>query len=367
VPSSDLAVDAVCARLRGEPVAASGAMIEAARHHRVHLLMADSLSPDEQHETPASAALVAALRTAAIVDAVRERELRRLLAVLSRAGIEALLLKGAGLAYTVYASPHLRPRADLDLLIAPEGRADADRLLTGDGWTRAAEPVFMLGAAQQHYERRTAGAPTEHLDLHWKISNARVFGDAIGFDELLARAVPVPVLGAGARTLSGVDALFVACVHRVAHHEDALDLLWLWDIHLLASRLSPVEIERFIQLAADKRMRSVCARGLALAGECFHTPGAGRLVAALQRGRSDGEPSARFVGGGLRMVDVVRADLEATPTWHARARLVCEHVFPARAYMRSAYARWPAALLPLAYAHRIVRGAPKWFRRPGLR
>ena len=35
-----------------------------------------------------------------------------------------------------------------------------------------------------------------------------------------------------------MDALFVACVHRVAHHDDAIDLLWLWDIHLLASRLS---------------------------------------------------------------------------------------------------------------------------------
>jgi hypothetical protein len=32
--------------------------------------------------------------------------------------------------------------------------------------------------------------------------------------------------------------------------------------------------------------------------------------------------------------------------------------------MQRAYARCPHALLPLAYAHRIVRGAPAWFRRP---
>jgi hypothetical protein len=30
--------------------------------------------------------------------------------------------------------------------------------------------------------------------------------------------------------------------------------------------------------------------------------------------------------------------------------------------MRERYPRWPAALLPLAYVDRIVRGAPKWFR-----
>jgi hypothetical protein len=32
--------------------------------------------------------------------------------------------------------------------------------------------------------------------------------------------------------------------------------------------------------------------------------------------------------------------------------------------MRSAYPLCPGTLLPLAYVHRIVRGAPKWFRRP---
>jgi hypothetical protein len=31
--------------------------------------------------------------------------------------------------------------------------------------------------------------------------------------------------------------------------------------------------------------------------------------------------------------------------------------------MRIKYARCPALLLPLAYFHRIVRGAPKWFER----
>jgi hypothetical protein len=39
-------------------------------------------------------------------------------------------------------------------------------------------------------------------------------------------------------------------------------------------------------------------------------------------------------------------------------------MFPNAAYMKSMYPRWPAAALPLAYIHRIVRGAPKWLRRP---
>jgi hypothetical protein len=163
--------------------------------------------------------------------------------------------------------------------------------------------------------------------------------------------------------LSAVDALFVACVHRVAHHDDAVDLLWLWDIHLLASRLSPAEIEQFVHLASRKAMRVVCARGLALSADFFKTANADRIVAALTSGPPVEEPSAAFVGGGLRMIDVFRADLRATPTWQARLRLASEHLFPSRAYMRSAYRRWPEILLPLAYGHRIVRGAPQWLRR----
>lgn len=352
-------LEAVCARLRGEPVPVSAPMLDAARKHRVHLLLADSLSPRERDP-----GLETDLRNQAILDVVRERELRRLVEAFSAAGIETLLFKGAGLAYTLYRSPHLRPRADLDVLIRAERLADTDRLLASEGWTRAAEPDAMLASAQRHYRRHSASGLTEPLDLHWRIANPRLFADAIAFEELWARAIPVPILGSGARTLSHIDALFAACLHRVAHHDDAIDLLWLWDIHLLASRLSADETAAFIDLAARTRMRAVCVRGLALAAERFHTPGAAALVGALEEQSATPEPSARFVGGGLSLLELLYADLAATPAWRARITLVREHLFPSLLYMQSAYARWPAGLRPLAYAYRIVHGAPAWFHRP---
>ena len=112
-------------------------------------------------------------------------------------------------------------------------------------------------------------------------------------------------------------------------------------------------------------MRAVCARGLELASACFATPCAGGLVAALRPAAADpAEPSVRFLGGGLRQVDVLRGDLATLSGWRARVALVGAHLFPNGAYMKSMYPRWPAAALPFAYIHRIVRGAPKWFRRP---
>jgi hypothetical protein len=359
------AVRATCARLRGEPVLLSAAMIDAAREHRVHLLVAESLSADERHESGAAARLEAELQRQAIVDALRERELRRTLDAFAAAGIQALVLKGAALARTVYPAPHLRPHADVDLLIAPEHLDAVDRLLGNEGWTRDVEPDFSEGAAQRHYRGRRDAAVVEHLDVHWKIANPRVFGDAFTFEELWRRSVPIRGLGADARTLGAAHTLLLACLHRVAHHDDAGDLLWLWDIHLITSALSSEDRAPFLELAAGKKMRAICARGLRLAAECFETPGAAGLVAELQDHSAATEPTARFIGGRMRFFDIVRADLAATPAWRARVALIREHLFPSRRYMRSTYSRWPAALLPFAYAHRILHGAPKWLRRPG--
>jgi hypothetical protein len=58
----------------------------------------------------------------------------------------------------------------------------------------------------------------------------------------------------------------------------------------------------------------------------------------------------------------VRADLAALPTWRDRTLLIAEHLFPSFGYLQSRYPRCPKALLPAAAVHRIVAGAPKWFK-----
>jgi hypothetical protein len=156
----------------------------------------------------------------------------------------------------------------------------------------------------------------------------------------------------------------MACIHRVAHHQDEIDLLWLWDIHLLVSGMTADALATFVDLAGRTRMRAVCLRGVTLAAEAFRTPGAAALAAALVEGATAREPSAGYLGGGMGMLDLLRADLSATAGWRSRLALVSEHLFPSRAYIASTYPGWPASLLPIAYVHRIVRGAPQWLRRP---
>ena len=183
----------------------------------------------------------------------------------------------------------------------------------------------------------------------------------VAFDEVWPRSIPVPSLGPHARTLSPQDSLLLACLHRAAHHRDRVDLLWLWDIHLIASHMTAGDLAAFATDALRARAGQVCARGLALAREYFGTQTPEGVTASLES--AAGESSADFVGRPLSAFDVARADMAALGGWRLRAQLAREHLFPPASYMRARYPRWPAALLPLAYAHRIVRGAPSWLRR----
>ena len=154
---------------------------------------------------------------------------------------------------------------------------------------------------------------------------------------------------------------YVGCVHRVAHHDDAVDLLWLWDIYLLAERLSDDERGRFVALSTRTSMTAVCIRGLDLVAAWLGPGAAGQLASALRDSGGADEPSAAFLGG-LTPADMLLSDLKVLPGWRPRVAMLAEHAVPSTAYMRSRYPTWPRLLLPFAYAHRFVRGLPAWFR-----
>ena len=352
---------AVCRLLSGAQAPVTAELLTVARRHRVHYLLAAGA----WRESPGDlgAALQRELRSAAAFDAWREQDLRGVLDALADGGVDALLMKGGALAYTTYDAPHLRFRVDTDLLIRREQLEAAERVLAAHGWSRPPEADFEVAAAQRHYVKPAPASREVHLDVHWRIANPRTFSDALSFEELSAGAVPVSALGRHGRAPRAVHAVLLACVHRVAHHDDEVDLLWLWDIHLLVSRLSAAEEEALVALAVRTGMTAVCVRGLDLAAAAFGTPAAGVLASRL-RSAGDGrpEPSSRFLDG-VRPITTLRADLASVRGWRMPLRLLGERVLPSPRYIRAQYPRWPNGLLWLAYVDRLVRGMPRWFRR----
>jgi len=65
-----------------------------------------------------------------------EQRTRESIAVLASAGLDVALLKGAGLAATLYGSFAARPMKDVDLLIDPDRAEEAKRLMMAAGWER---------------------------------------------------------------------------------------------------------------------------------------------------------------------------------------------------------------------------------------
>ena len=354
-------------RLRSRPYDPATPFWRAADQHHVDLLLldlaraggADQAWSERSREQARSAAV-----DAAAMRSLRDRELRRVLDLLDAARAPCLIIKGASLAYTLYRQPHLRRRSDADLLVRSE---DADRVasvLEAHGYARAAEISGDYATSQMHFDRPAHSDHRYALDIHWRIVNAHAFADAIGFGEFQSARIPVPGLGAHAWTLSVPHALALACIHRVAHHPNADDLLWLWDVRLLASAMTDADSGVFVDVASRSSARAVCAHMLTAADARFHTTATAGLADRVRPREGDAqEASARFLSGGLSQADILRSDL-ASLGWRRGAALMREHLFPSAAYMRSLYDGWPAVLLPAAYLHRIVRGAPKWLRRP---
>lgn len=288
------------------------------------------------------------------LDLHREIELQRVLEPLRKADLHPLVIKGTGLAYTVYSSPHLRSRCDTDLLFRDRRSADtAWAVLEREGYRRmhAVRGDFI----QQAFPcTRTDGLGTVHaLDLHWHPSNEWIFHGKLTFEEVERRAQPIPVLGPNARTPHPVQALLLACMHRMQHAAEARSrrLLWLYDIRLLALALSEADTQEFLRLAAAKGLGSICLDGLRAAEQTFAGSVPGKLLDLLEE-RSVGDRITAACFADSRTAWLGR--FRALPGWRSRFAWIREQVFPDTRYMLEKYRTDRLWLLPWFYLHRLL-------------
>lgn len=354
--------------LRGQftcPELSDGAarrLCEAAAEHGVAALLWNALSPED----PRAGRLRAALRPLARVEASRDvfvqRDLETVTGALDRAGVPALLTKGAALAYAVYPEPWLRPRIDTDLLVRAADLDRAGAVLVACGYQRS--DALSSGTFVSHqlaFERTDVHGVRHVIDLHWKTANPQLLADALRFEDLWQGATPVPALGPAARVPARAASIALACVHRLAHHQGHDRLIWLYDLELLTASLTPGEWTSLVALASARRVAGLCLHGLREA----RTRLGSALPEAVERSleaAASGEPSRRYLERTVGRGAVLVSDLAALRSWRARLQLLREHVFPPPAFLRHRYGgdtRWPLSAL---YVHRVITGASKWVR-----
>ena len=323
----------------------------------VHQRLAES-GADSCWPSGLVAELGARARAEAATELLRAGEIQAVLAALAASGIRPVLLKGTALAYTIYPSPSARQRNDTDLLIAPEDVATARDVLSSLGYTFA---IHCSDLFSQFEAQKIDRFGVLHVfDVHWSISTQPVFERVLTYNDVIARVETVPALGAHAKALGDVDALLLACVHPVMHHRNEKSVLWTYDVHLLAGRLSLEGWDEFARRARAGRVSAICRRQLNQAQTLLATKlpqqVLGRLSPAIEP-----EPSAAYLASERRWHDELVSSLRVQPSVGAGARLVRDILLPPRDYMFSLYGfrsnPLAVCLLPALYLHRNARGA----------
>ena len=365
----------ICAVLRqeaaewsaGDDVAAVAAFLDTGRYHGVLPLLDAEFRRRNAAETwprEIRTACAAATRHRAMFELAYRIEIVRVLEALESAGAPPLLLKGAALAYSHYPSPPQRPRADTDLLIPHDRRNEVELALARLGYIRCAGVEGELISYQASWSRSDTFGATHHLDIHWRINNSQILARKLTYDELTARAAPLPALGPQARALAPVHALLFACIHRAGHthaplyvegiaQPDGDRLIWIYDIHLLVARASAEDLDEFAALAAAKEIKAICGEALQRTWECFATPIPAQVINALNK-PGPIEPSARYLSGGRARQ--MLGDLLALDRWSDRGSWLRELAFPSADYMRSKYSDTGGRWLPVLYARRALSG-----------
>ena len=229
---------------------------------------------------------------------MRRTELVHVLEELSAAGVRALLFKGAALAHRHYPAAHLRVRADTDLLVPATDLPMLERVLGRLGYVHPAETSGRLVSYQSHCHKIDRHGIAHAFDVHWKISNLQVLADRFGWEELWRGRVGVDALGSSAVTADDVHALLLALVHRAGHHPGSHNLLWIYDLHVLASRLRPEEMTQLQEMAAARGLGQVVAEGLALARDRFGNRAADAMIDALRVRRGGGRHDVAMLEQG---------------------------------------------------------------------
>jgi hypothetical protein len=287
-------------------------------------------------------------------------EIARVLDALAADGVQPLLLKGAALAHSHYPEPELRPRNDTDILIPVQQQAQSGRTLERLGYVLAQGVAGELISYQSSWSRPDGSGMNHHLDVHWRINNSQVLAKVLTYPELAARCVPLPSLGASARALAPVDALLHACIHRAGHASETVHvgdvarrgsdrLVWLYDIHLLAERMSGAQFDAFASLAAERRVRALCLDALQRSRECFGTAVPAHVLQVLSRA-GPAEPSVHLFQAGLGRN--LAGNFLAIDGWRDRMRWLKELALPSADYMRWKYPGKSAHWLPILYLHR---------------
>ena len=292
-----------------------------------------------------------AYRQEAAYQLLRRRRIEEVLAASRVLKHPPLLFKGASLAYSLYSQPELRPAVDVDLLIVPNELSRLSRLMKNLGYC---QPYVYRGRLHSNavvFEKRW-GRATLQFDCHWAINNRPLFAGLVTYQELAARAIDLRDLKNG-RGTNHVDALYIACLHRVGHNNTS-DPLWLYDILHLVRQMTTDQREEFVQLVEEKHICQICATSLHLAADAFEDLATRQLATKIEAVATSHEATEIYLCPDRTNYEDVMTRFRSLPSVGMKLKYVQEVVLPRPNYLRRKYhPRHPGLAMPWLYVRNL--------------
>ena len=292
------------------PDADWASMAELARSRGVSPLLFWQLGQGTSDATPEQAApleVVSDLRedlyTAAAQGIRAETQLSRVLGALSRAGIPAIVVKGAALG-AFYPDPALRLYGDIDIMVRRAHLDAAEQALNAVGYRCFASKGWWLQRFH-HLPPMVNDAGGLLVELHWRL-DYEVEKGRLPAEDLWARAVGWTVRDQQALRLDAVDAALYLCRHAVVQHRVWGAFRSLCDLMQLTRGWGEVEWSTLSQRSQSYGLTRPVSLMLVLGGELLGLAVPEAILSALSV--SDSRPQAE------ELVQLLMGSSGAVPT-----------------------------------------------------
>ncbi len=238
-------------------------------------------------------------------------------ALSSRQGIDVLALKGADLAFWLYADPALRPMSDIDVLVKPGDFRQLVISLKSCGYS--------LERVSHHATLSNRSNPSQFLEIHWSLPGA----------------TPVPTWFFDEKE-KAITHILYSTAHIELQHPSQVRLLWLFDLYQLIKQLpAGSNNQALIERARELKWDSMVSSTLTKVEQVFNLHD--------QDNQSDRAENPQPVPETLISATWKTLGLLPLPTrLHAIFRLF----FPTLHYMSWKYNSLPSWKLPLSYPKR---------------
>ena len=264
-----------------------------------------------------------------------------------------------------YPDPALRRRGDTDILVSEENFIRAKTVLTELGFITGRVPSGKYSTVASHYIFTDDMDLEHHVDIQKTINSCPLISRPFSYSLLRPITKTVNMTGHAIETLPDEYAIILASFHhnvsvKKYHHQklstpsEAYDLIWLYDIYLLAKNFEAKNWQSVIKISCEMGLAGSSYSALLLAQNLL---GANVPNSALAQLEAEGRSSKidKYLRAGLAKELGMKILGQKGIINSLGYCLEC--ILPNRAYMRQRYNYVRPQWLPFLYARRLVDGS----------